>query len=288
VTVEEQLRTYALEVDARLDALLPSEQQLPHELAAAMRYACLGPGKRLRPALCLASCEAVEGDRVQAMDASCALEMVHSFSLIHDDLPALDNDDLRRGRPTCHVAFGEAIAILAGDGLFSLAFETLAALGGSVRCVQILSNATGLGGLVAGEAADIVSEGKPVDLELLEFIHRKKTGSLVRAACEIGAVLGGGDDQSIRSLREYGECVGLAFQIADDILDETSTREQLGKSAGADRQRQKATYPRLMGIEASRARAAELSAAAVARLEDLPGPVEFLTQLAQFAVHRTK
>jgi hypothetical protein len=149
VTVEEQLRTYALEVDARLDALLPSEQQLPHELAAAMRYACLGPGKRLRPALCLASCEAVEGDRVQAMDASCALEMVHSFSLIHDDLPALDNDDLRRGRPTCHVAFGEAIAILAGDGLFSLAFETLAALGGSVRCVQILSNATGLGGLVA-------------------------------------------------------------------------------------------------------------------------------------------
>jgi len=293
VSVEDQLKTYAAAVDARLDELLPDQHKLPFELASAMRYACLGPGKRLRPALCLAACEEVGGTLEAALDLACALEMVHSFSLIHDDLPALDNDDLRRGRPTCHVQFGEAMAILAGDGLFSLAFETLSVASSlpadrQLRCIRLLSSSTGMRGLVAGEAADILAEGEPVDLPLLQFIHSHKTGALIRASCEIGAVVGTEDEEQIAVLPEYGSSVGLAFQIADDIHDETSTKEVLGKTAGADKEREKATYPRLMGLEASRELAKGLSQNAIAKIAALKGPTEFLVALAQFSTNRQK
>jgi geranylgeranyl diphosphate synthase type II len=293
--VERKLGTYAAAVDERLDELLPGPTTQPPELAAAMRYSCLSPGKRLRPALCLAACEAVGGRVENALDAACALEMIHSFSLIHDDLPALDNDDLRRGKPTCHVVYGEAIAILAGDALFSLAFETIAAgnvlspsAGQTLRCVQLLASSTGLQGLVAGETADILSEGKPVDLALLEFIHSHKTGALIQASCEIGATIGTSDGKSVEALKRYGAALGLAFQIADDVLDETSTAEVLGKSAGSDRANDKATYPKLMGIELSKARASELVSGAVEALLAANLKSDFLEGLAHFSISRHK
>ncbi len=255
-----------------------------------MRYSCLAPGKRLRPVLCLAASVAVGGQIEDALDAGCAIEMVHCFSLIHDDLPALDDDDLRRGLPTCHVKYGEAIAILAGDALFSLAFHTMTGLTSPpervVKAIRSLTRATGSDGLVAGEAMDLLSEGKPVELETLIAIHRMKTGALISASCEIGAILGGGSASQIEALREYGEQIGLAFQIADDLLNETSTPEQLGKAAGSDRERQKMTYPALYGLEGSRnaaLRAAERGIECLQSVQDTGGILE---ALARFSVER--
>ena len=216
--------------------------------------------------------------------------MVHCFSLIHDDLPALDNDDLRRGVPTCHVKFGEAIAILAGDSLFSLAFDTMAQIPGDptrvLRSMASLTRATGSYGLVAGEAMDLLSEGKPVELETLIAIHKMKTGALIAASCEIGATLGGGTPEQIGAMREFGEQIGLAFQIADDLLNETSTPEQLGKAAGSDKERQKMTYPALFGLEGSRKAAlaaAERGIECLVAVNDSDG---FLEALARFSVER--
>jgi geranylgeranyl diphosphate synthase type II len=255
-----------------------------------MRYSCLAPGKRLRPVVCLASAEAVGGDPLVALDAACAIEMVHCFSLIHDDLPAIDNDDLRRGAPTCHVKFGEAVAILAGDALFSLAFDTIANMAGDpariLKSIAALTRATGSDGLVAGETMDILSEGKPVDLETLEAIHTMKTGALIAASCEIGGLLGGGTPDQIAGLREYGEQVGLAFQIADDLLNETSTPEQLGKAAGSDRERQKMTYPALYGLEGSRRAALAAAQRGIECVRELPYDTQFLRELAEFSVER--
>ncbi|MBS1717279.1 MAG: polyprenyl synthetase family protein [Armatimonadetes bacterium] len=255
-----------------------------------MRYSCLAPGKRLRPILCMSSAEAVGAHRKTVMDAACALEMTHCFSLIHDDLPALDNDALRRGRPTCHVEFGESIAILAGDALFALAFESLAGNPGEpariVQALRLLGEASGSDGLVGGEVMDILNEGQDVDIVTLAYIHTRKTGALIAASCEIGALLGGGDEAQVETLREYGRKVGLAFQIADDILNETSTPEMLGKAAGSDRERQKATYPTIHGIEGSREAA---KAAADAAVEVVSGKFpnsEWLQDLAQFAIDR--
>lgn len=284
------LKSHAERVDARLGAFLPSEDSPPRELHQAIRYSCLAPGKRLRPVLCIASSLAVGGEMETALDAGCAIEMVHCFSLIHDDLPALDDDELRRGVPTCHVKFGEAIAILAGDALFSLAFHTMTGLDCPpervVKAVRSLTQATGPEGLVAGEAMDLLSEGKPVELETLVAIHRMKTGALIAASCEIGAILGGGSGDQIAALREYGEQIGLAFQIADDLLNETSTPEQLGKAAGSDRERQKMTYPALFGLEGSRVaalRAAEAGIRCLGEVDDVDG---FLEGLARFSVER--
>lgn len=283
-----QLKAHAVRVDARLGELLPETAPPPAELRAAIRYAALAPGKRLRPALTMAASAAVGGRTDGAvLDAACAIEMVHAFSLVHDDLPAIDNDDLRRGRPTCHVVYGEAVAILAGDALFSFAFGTLAGLDAPaahiVRTIRILSLASNR--LVEGETLDILSEGKPVDTETLARIHSEKTGALIAGSCEIGALLGGGTEDQVQALRRYGEDVGLAFQIADDILNETSTPEQLGKSAGSDRARGKATYPALYGIEASRERALAAAEAGIAELSVVPER-ELLTELARFSVER--
>lgn len=285
-----QLKAYSEPVDARLRQLLPSVEVPPADLHAAMRYSCLAPGKRLRPILCLASAEALGAALESVLDAACAIEMVHCFSLIHDDLPAIDNDDLRRGVPTLHVKYGEALAILAGDALFSLAFESLASSAHPadrvVQAVICLTKAAGSNGLVGGEVMDVQSEGKAADADTLEFIHTRKTGALIAASCEIGGLLAGGSPSQVQALKLYGDKIGLAFQIADDILNETSTPEQLGKAAGSDRERQKATYPSLYGVEESRRRADQAVEDAVAALREVSLNGEMLEGLAKFAVER--
>ena len=285
--IESLLRPYILEVNARLDQLLPGETEEPAPLHQAMRYSALSPGKRIRPVLSLICAEAVGGDRQLALDAACAIEMVHCFSLIHDDLPALDNDSLRRGLPTCHVKFGEAIAILAGDGLFALAFEVVANQCAkpeiTVECMKILTQSVGSLGLVGGETIDILSEGRPVDAETLELIHRRKTASLIAASCEIGSLFG--TTNARQQLRQYGECIGLAFQIADDVLNETGTPDQLGKAAGSDRERQKATYPAVYGIEESKRKAFELVETASECIQGL-GQSNLLQGIARYTVER--
>lgn len=278
-------------VDRRLGELLPKESDPPAELHAAIRYSALAPGKRLRPALCVLSARAVGGSESDALDAACAIELVHSFSLIHDDLPAIDNDDLRRGRPTCHVQFGEALAILAGDALFALAFEIVSRgtrdPARQLAATHCLARASGPLGLVGGEVIDVLSEGKSVDAGTLELIHRRKTGSLIAAACEIGGLLGGGTDDQVRALKAYGEHVGLAFQIADDYLNETSTPEQLGKASGSDRERGKATYPALYGLEATRGAAEREVESAIACLQGL-GCKNELADLARYSIERSR
>lgn len=286
---DSSLKAYQEACDRRLAQLLPAESEAPSQLHEAMRYSALAPGKRLRPVLCMSACEAVGGDPQAALDAGCALELIHCFSLIHDDLPAIDNDALRRGRPTCHVKFGEGLAILAGDALFALAFEVMLATGDFAsrgRCALILARATGSRGVVGGEVVDILTEGNPYDGETLEFIHSRKTGALISAACQIGAILGGASAEVEASVKTYGDKVGLAFQVADDILNETSTEEALGKAAGSDRERQKATYPSLYGLDEARRHAAELCRDAI---EALPAELRsgLLADLAGFTVART-
>ncbi len=289
VGVESQLKVCAATVDARLSTLIPDPDSRPEALHQAMRHSCLAPGKRLRPALCMASAEAVGATGSSVLNAACALEMVHAFSLIHDDLPAIDNDDLRRGLPSCHKKYGEAIALLAGDALFALAYETLASSPHDstavVACLRILSRAAGSDGLVGGEVVDVESEGKPIDASTVEFIHSRKTGALISASCQIGAILGGGSPEQIRSLSEYGTHVGLAFQIADDLLNELSTVEALGKSAGSDRARQKATYPALLGIEAAQRASKACVDKALQSIAHLPN-AEKLEGLARFSIDR--
>lgn len=255
-----------------------------------MRYSALAPGKRLRPVLCLAAAEAVGGDIDHVIDAACALELVHAFSLIHDDLPAIDNDDLRRGRPTCHVKFGEATAILAGDALFALAFDLVTSVPASparvVRAVQVLARASGADGLVAGEIVDVLTEGQPYDAATLDYIHSRKTGALLAASCEMGALLSEADEDQVIALRTYGQHLGLAFQIADDILNETATEEELGKATGSDRSRGKATYPHLHGIEGARDAAARETELAIAALPQSLQNRDFLVSLAEFTIQR--
>jgi geranylgeranyl diphosphate synthase type II len=290
VSILLQLKAHAGQVDARLRTLLPFVEVPPSELHAAMRYSCLAPGKRLRPLLCMATAEAFGREAASVLDAACALEMVHCFSLIHDDLPPIDNDDLRRGMPTLHRKFGEGMAILAGDALFALAFESLSnslhPAEKTLRAVQVLTRASGSQGLVGGEVVDVLSEGKAIDSGTLDFIHRRKTGALIAASCEIGAILSEASDDQIESLRSYGEAIGLAFQIADDVLNETGSPEALGKSSGSDRERQKATYPALFGLPASRQMAAEQVELAQQHLARAGVRREILVSLAQFSVDR--
>jgi len=285
------LKPYTDLIEPRLGDLLPDPGQSPVPLVAAMRYACLAPGKRIRPAMAMAAAEAVGGQATDALNAGCAIEMVHCFSLIHDDLPALDNDDLRRGRPTCHKVYGEAIAILAGDALFALAFECLATADATdaVRAQATAELAVACGaarGLVGGEALDIISEGAAPDLGCLRLIHAGKTGALFAAACAIGAQFGGGTPEQVAALQQYGREVGLAFQVADDILNETSTQAALGKAVGSDRERQKMTYPGLMGLEAARGEATAAVDRALAALAGLPGNTRTLAELAHFSIRR--
>jgi geranylgeranyl diphosphate synthase type II len=242
-----------------------------------MRYSLLAGGKRLRPILCLAACELAGGSREQAMPTAVALEMVHTMSLIHDDLPAMDNDDLRRGRPTNHKVYGEANAILAGDALLTRAFEMVALRSPGVAAERLLavvaelSLASGAPGLVGGQVVDLECEGKDVDLDTLEYIHLHKTGALLRACVLSGALIAGASEALLEALRVYARGIGLAFQIIDDILDVTASSEVLGKTAGKDLTADKTTYPKLLGLEESRQRAEALVAEAKAALAPYAG-----------------
>lgn len=277
-------------VEARLEQLLPLAEERPQNLHVAMRYAVLGGGKRFRPLLCLASCESVGGDSRDALDAACAIEFVHCFSLVHDDLPALDDDEVRRGKPTCHVRFGEAVALLAGDALFALAFETLAAmrapLESKFKAISILAAASGTHGMVGGQTVDIESERKSPEPGLVEWIHERKTGKLIEASCGIGAALGGGDDEAFERCTDFGRHIGLAFQIVDDVLNETGDPEALGKGARTDRTRSKATFPAAEGVSRARERAAAEREKALAAIEPFGPAASRLRALAEFTLSR--
>ena len=258
-------------VEAALDDSLGPER--PESLREAMRYSLLAGGKRLRPILCLAACELAGGDPALAMPTAVALEMIHTMSLIHDDLPAMDNDDLRRGRPTNHKVYGDAVAILAGDALLTRAFEMVSLRSPGVpaerllKVVAELSLVAGAPGLVGGQVVDLECEGKDVDLDTLEYIHLHKTGALLKACVITGALIGGADEAQLDSLRTYARGIGLAFQIVDDILDVTASSDVLGKTAGKDLIADKTTYPKLLGLEESRQRAKGLIQEAKASLD---------------------
>lgn len=290
MSIESIIDQYREKVDARLVTLLPSETTLPTELHQAIRYSALGAGKRLRPAITMAAAKACGIDPMLALDAGCATELVHCFSLIHDDLPAIDNDDLRRGQPTCHKAYGEAIAILAGDALFALAFEILAnSISDPLKAKKsllCLARASGSQGLVGGEVLDIQAEGQAGDMALLQTIHARKTGALLGACCEIGAIIAGASFEHQSNLKHFGEQIGLAFQVADDVLNETSTPEQLGKAVGSDSAMAKLTYPSLIGLHESKALATKIVSDALHAIKGLPGDASELKGLAQYAVLR--
>ncbi|MFY9607505.1 MAG: polyprenyl synthetase family protein [Blastocatellia bacterium] len=292
--VNDYLSRRASEVNEWLECLVPSEDIEPRQLHRAMRYSLLAGGKRLRPALVLASGEALGAATDDLMPSACAIEMIHTYSLIHDDLPAMDNDDLRRGRPTCHKAFGEAVAILAGDALLTQAFRVLSTdaprrdPAKQVRVIREIATAAGsVEGMIGGQMADIENEGKRVDAETLEYIHRSKTGALITAPVVVGGIIAGASEDQLGKLRAYGERIGLAFQIADDILDLTSTSERLGKTPGKDLAASKATYPSVHGIEASERRARELVDEAAAIVSSLGPSTAVLGEIARFIVART-
>jgi geranylgeranyl diphosphate synthase, type II len=267
----------------------------PEKIYEAMRYSLLAGGKRLRPILCLATCELTGGTVEMAMPTACALEMIHTMSLIHDDLPAMDNDDYRRGKLTNHKVYGDDIAILAGDGLLAYAFEYVATQTKNVaaeRIIQVvacLGRTVGAAGLVGGQVLDLESEGKTdITAETLSFIHTHKTGALLEASVVSGAILAGASKADVTRLSNYAQNIGLAFQIIDDILDITATDEQLGKTAGKDLQAQKATYPSLWGLEKSQAKAQELVDSAIAQLSTYDAKAEPLRAVANFIVTRDR
>tara|TARA_Y100001968_G_scaffold218310_1_gene201007 strand:+ start:33181 stop:34083 length:903 start_codon:yes stop_codon:yes gene_type:complete len=279
-------------VEDALDHSLGLEE--PALLRDAMRYSLLAGGKRLRPILCLASCQLAGCDPARAMPTAVALEMIHTMSLIHDDLPAMDNDDLRRGMPTNHKVYGDAIAILAGDALLTRAFEMIAIRSPNVssdrllNVVAELSLASGAPGLVGGQVVDLESEGKEVDLETLEYIHLHKTGALLRASVICGALIGGAKKELLEALSIYANGIGLAFQIIDDILDVTSSSDVLGKTAGKDLLADKTTYPKLLGLEKSRERANELILKAKTVLEPWKKTSLPLLALADYITNRDR
>jgi len=278
-------------VEAALNRLMPGENAQPPSIHRAMRYSVQAGGKRVRPILCLESARIFAADVTVVLPVACAIEFIHTYSLIHDDLPALDNDDLRRGKPTCHKKFGEATAILAGDALLTLAFETIAnASIDPARRVAILSHVAAsagtVNGMVGGQVADLEAEGRAVQPAELEYIHRSKTAALIRASVVSGALGGGADDDDVARLKRFGEAIGWAFQVVDDILDVEESSAALGKTAGKDAAQQKATYPSLYGLEKSRQFAKELEARAMSEIE-LYGPrAARLRELAELIVHR--
>jgi geranylgeranyl diphosphate synthase type II len=277
-------------VDRALDRLLPPEDSPPASVHRAMRYSVLAGGKRLRPILVIAGAEAVGGQAEAVMPTACALELIHTYSLIHDDLPAMDDDDYRRGRLTNHKVFGEAIAILAGDALLTLALEFIARGPGhpGVICevVAAVAAAAGTRGMVGGQVVDIESEGKAVTAETLEFIHRHKTAALIRVSLCAGAMLAGGTSAQVKAIKAAGEDLGLAFQIVDDILDVEGSLAELGKTAGSDERKKKVTYPALYGLETSRVKARALIDHAKDALRPLGSGAEPLRALADFIIER--
>jgi geranylgeranyl diphosphate synthase type II len=292
--LEETLEQGRKLADGALERLLPGAATRPASIHGAMRHSVFAGGKRLRPILCIEAGRMVAGSLPKGIeDLGAAIEMLHTYSLIHDDLPSLDNDDLRRGRPTCHKVYGEAIAILAGDALQTQAYQVLARLlcpaEARVRIIEEIARGTGtLGGMIGGQVVDLEAEHSKPNLETVEYIHRAKTAALITASIVSGGLYGGANDDEIAKLRAFGESIGLAFQIVDDVLDVTQTSEQLGKTAGKDSEAEKATYPALFGVDESLERANALLKSALTSLVDFGESAETLNSLARFLVQRKK
>ncbi|HVH86347.1 MAG TPA: farnesyl diphosphate synthase [Terriglobales bacterium] len=295
--LKETLASGCALIDTTLDRLLPSETQVPTSIHKAMRHSVFAGGKRLRPILCMEAARMVLRDQgcgtplVGVEELGSALEMLHTYSLIHDDLPALDNDDLRRGKPTCHVVFGEAIAILAGDALQTYAYEVLSKLRcpteARIRIVEETARSTGtVDGMIGGQVMDLEAENQRADANIVEYIHRSKTGALITASLVTGGIFAGGTNTEIQRLRDFGRAVGLAFQIVDDVLDVTQSSKQLGKTAGKDTASEKATYPAVYGVDESLRRADALIASACAALDSFGSRAQTLKDLAHFLVER--
>ncbi|HEX8173853.1 MAG TPA: farnesyl diphosphate synthase [Pyrinomonadaceae bacterium] len=293
-TAQSFFRSVRSLVDARLDELLPAEATEPQSLHAAIRWSVFAGGKRFRPALVLACGEVFGAATEVLLDTACALEMIHTYSLIHDDLPAMDDDDLRRGRPTCHVRFGEAVAILAGDVLQTLAFQAIAedeklSPDARVRLIGEVARAAGTPcGMVAGQAYDLLAESRGSTPEELERIHRNKTGALIQASARAGAIVAGVNPsgRELKALTDYAAQLGLLFQITDDLLDVTATAEDLGKTPGKDERASKATYPALHGVDAARHLAQAAYDKACAALEEIDSPTPLLNSIARFILER--
>jgi geranylgeranyl diphosphate synthase type II len=302
MNIKKYLQEKKLIVDSALERYFPNppegkgELKPSNSLHKAIRHSLLDGGKRIRPILSIAAFEAVGGKGDHILPFACALEMIHTYSLIHDDLPAMDNDDYRRGKPTCHKMFGEAIGILAGDGLLTEAFQLMTNRSSwddpsndkalILDVVHEIAQAAGISGMVGGQVADIESEGKEVDLPLLQYIHTHKTGAMILASIRVGARLGGANGETFRAFTQYGERIGLAFQITDDILNVEGKAIALGKSTGTDLSRGKATYPSLLGLEESKRRATELVQLAVESLKPYGPGAEPLREIARFIIAR--
>ena len=294
MTLKEFFAEQQSRIEAALDRFTPAESEHPATIHRAMRHSLFAGGKRIRPILCIAAAEAVGGDTPAVMNAACSLEMIHTYSLIHDDLPALDNDDFRRGKPTCHKVYGEAMAILAGDSLFTLAIQTLTRIDADparvVALIRELSFASGtVDGMIGGQVTDIEGERQPPTPELLESIHRAKTGALLRASVRMGGIAAGGTNAQVEALSNYGEHVGLAFQIVDDILDVEESTEALGKTAGKDAAQGKITFPAVYGLDKSREMAQDecrLSHEALTSFGAPDGPARRLHEIADLIVQR--
>lgn len=296
-TDEEFLKAYLNDrqtiVEEALLRYLPSEDNIPAEIFKAIRYSVFAGGKRIRPILCLAAVEAVGGDMAPAMPVACALELIHTYSLIHDDLPSMDNDDFRRGKPTSHKVFGEAIAILAGDALLTEAFVLLSRAE-KVRLpaerrlavIQIIAQAAGLSGMVGGQTLDLLAEKTTPDLEALRDIHRRKTGTLIVAAVKSGAIISSAREDKVQALIKYGMNIGLAFQIADDILNVEGDSKLMGKQTGSDAARGKVTYPSILGLENARKKLAEYLAAAIQSLSGFDDRALPLRAIASYIINR--
>ena len=292
MTLKEYMAVQQKAVDAALDRWVPAESTDPSNIHKAMRYSLFAGGKRIRPLLAISTAETISDAPIGIESCACSLELIHTYSLIHDDLPALDNDDLRRGRPTCHKVFGEAMAILAGDALLTLAFEVLSKLedveaARRIELVRELATASGtVGGMIGGQVNDIEGEGKRPTAQLLESIHRAKTGALLRASVRMGAIYAGADESQLTALTSFGEHVGLAFQIVDDILDIEQSSEALGKTAGKDAAQHKITFPAVYGVDASRRMAEDERLAAHLALQPFNDRAQRLKELADLVVQR--
>jgi farnesyl diphosphate synthase len=290
----DDLQALIRRAEQALDACLPPAEQAPVGLHRAMRYAVLGGGKRLRPLLVYAAAHALGRDDALLDAAACAVELIHAYSLVHDDLPAMDDDDLRRGRPTCHIVYGEAMAILAGDALQALAFERLAAPDAApdpatgMRMLLLLGRACGAEGMAGGQALDLAAVGEKLGLAELEHMHACKTGALIRASVQLGALAAGADEPTLARLDRYAAAVGLAFQVRDDILDVEGEAAVIGKTAGKDAAADKPTFPAILGLDASRARLDELTAGALAAIAPLGERGAWLAELARYAAARRR
>jgi geranylgeranyl diphosphate synthase type II len=281
-------------VDKTLEKLVPPAKIFPSSVHAAMRYSLFAGGKRVRPILAIAAAEALGANTSGLLPLAGTVELIHTYSLIHDDLPSMDNDDFRRGRPTCHKVYGEAIAILAGDGLLNMAFEVLSdprqlksvPANRLIAIIKEISTASGVFGMVGGQVVDMESEGKDIDFPTLEYIHTHKTGALIRASVRVGALYARAGKRQYTALTHYGEMVGLAFQIADDILDITGKQEEIGKDVGSDIKKGKKTFPSFYGLEESRRRAVEVVDKAVTALKDFDRKADPLREIAKYIINR--